>query len=390
MNLLPQGEQLPLIYVATPESMATCVAELAQVPAFAFDLEFDRDHYTYGFDLCLMQIASATHCYLIDPKGDIDIRLIFPLLESRDILKVVHCSGEDLRLLHSMQCFPKNLADTEVYAKLLNYDRPSLGAMIQQLFGVELDKKLQKINWALRPLGPAQQEYAANDVLYLLAMKTELERQATEKNLLPFIAEENELLSTTIHQMGPKENFLKKADLQYLSPYDQYVLNGVFRYRDGLAQQQNKPAHYIMNEDTVRSLAFDDITEGDWPNIKGVHPILKSSAGREKLFDTVEMLYTKADELKLSRKRSYPTVPEDGFQAEKARLEHLKATVFSPIQQAIAAIYGEHAMRFILSTSAITPIIQGQAKIGELKTAYRRQMVRQMADKLGIDLTPFE
>ena len=56
--------------------------------------------------------------------------------------------------------------------------------MIQQLFDTELDKKLQKVNWGLRPMKPEQLHYAANDVLYLLQMKAVLEQQAAEKNMI--------------------------------------------------------------------------------------------------------------------------------------------------------------------------------------------------------------
>ncbi len=297
-SLLPAPAKIPVTYVTSADALASCINQLEQAREIAFDLEFDRDNYTYGFNLCLMQIASATHCFLIDPKADLDITLIFPLLEDPDIQKVVHCSSEDLRLLHSLKCYPTNLADTEVYAKLLNYERTSLGAMIQQLFGIELDKKMQKVNWVVRPLKQEQLIYAANDVLYLLHMKAALEEQAAAKNMLPFLQDENNLLSTTIHSLEPKDNFLKKSDLLYLSPYHQYVLNGLFCYRDNIAQQQNKPAHYIMNEETVRNLASSKISYTDWQHINSLHPAVKSKEGQDMLFSFIKKLRADANENK--------------------------------------------------------------------------------------------
>jgi len=389
-NLLPAPPKLPVIYVSTAEALNSCIHQLAQADEIAFDLEFDRDNYTYGFTLCLMQIASITHCYLIDPAADLDIAMIFPLLQDPAIQKVVHCSSEDLRLLHSLKCYPVNLVDTELYAKLLNYERTSLGALIQQLFGIELDKKMQKVNWVLRPLRPEQLDYAANDVLYLLPMKAELERQAAGKNILPFLQEENHLLAATIHQLEPKDNFLKKSDLLYLSPYHQYVLNGLFRYRDRIAQEQNKPAHYIMNEETVRNLASNKIKQTDWQYTKGIHPAVKSNEGRDKLFNCINKLRSDAHEKNLSHKRNYPDTPNGHFLTVKAKWEQVKASTFTKIQNDIAAHYGEHAMRFIFSTATVNAIVQGQLKIGGIKTPYKQMLVRNTAQKLGIDLTEYE
>ena len=389
-NLLPAPKKLTVTYITTADALASCIQELEQVKEIAFDLEFDRDNYTYGFNLCLIQIASANHCYLIDPKAGLNISLIFPLLENSAIHKVVHSSSEDLRLLHSLKCYPANLADTELYAKLLNYERTSLGAMIQQLFGIELDKKMQKVNWGLRPLSQQQLNYAANDVLYLLQMKAELEKQVAVKNMLPFLQEENNLLATTIHSLEPKQNFLKKSDLLYLSPYRQYILNGVFRYRDSVAKQQNKPAHYIMNEETVRNLEANIISRAHWQNIKGIHPVLKSNEGENKLFEHIQKLTTDANSKKLSVKKSRIDTSNESFQAEKSRKDLLKTSIFTPIQNEIAANFGEHAMRFIFSTSTIDTILQGELKIGEMKTPYRKMLIKNAAQKLGIDLSEYQ
>jgi ribonuclease D len=389
-SLLPAPEKLPVTYVTTTDALAGCIYQLEKATEIAFDLEFDRDNYTYGFNLCLMQIASATHCYLIDPKADLDITLAFPLLENAAIQKVVHCSGEDLRLMHSLKCYPTNLADTELYAKLLNYERTSLGALIQQLFGIELDKKMQKVNWVLRPLKAEQLSYAANDVLYLLQMKAALEEQAAEKNILSFLQDENNLLSTTIHSLEPKDNFLKKSDLLYLSPYHQYVLNGLFCYRDSIAQQQNKPAHYIMSEETVRDLASNKISYTDWQNIKGIHPVVKSKEGQNELFAHIKKLNTEANSKKLSLKKNRIDRSDEDFQTERERWDIVKASIFAPIQNEIAANYGEHAMRFIFSTATVNTIVQGRLKIGEMNAPYKKILVKNAAQKLGIDLSGYE
>jgi ribonuclease D len=389
MNMFEQSQSLPISYITTAVDLADCISILADAKTFAVDLEFDRDHYTYGFDLCLMQIATSERCYLVDPKSTLDITPIFPLLESEDFCKIMHCSGEDLRLLHSLQCYPKNLVDTELYAKWLNYERPSLGALLQHLFGLELDKKMQKINWTVRPMKEEQLVYAANDVRYLMALKKELEQQAEEKGLMQFIREENELLSTTIHGNGIKENFLKKNDLQFLGASDQYVLNEMFRYRDRLARTYNKPAHYIMSESLVRSLVFSDLHSPP-VELEGVHYTLKTPSGKKELFKMLEHARHSALEMNLGNKRTRNDNGRLNGGGDRQWQDNERALVFTPIQKAIATKFGEHAVRFILSSTLITSFLQQQAKMGDIKTASRRQLIRDTAKELQIDLTSYE
>jgi ribonuclease D len=208
--------------------------------------------------------------------------------------------------------------------------------------------------------------------------------------MLPFFKDENNLLSSTIHSLEPKDNFLKKSDLLYLSPYHQYVLNGLFCYRDSIAQQQNKPAYHIMNEETVRNLASNKVSNADWQNITGIHPALKSKEGQDMLFEYIEKLHTQASDKKLSRKRKYTDTKNEDFQTERERLDILKASIFVPIQNYISANYGEHAMRFIFSTGTVNTILQGQLKIEELKAPYKKMLVKDAAQKLGIDLSGYE
>ncbi|HSR37930.1 MAG TPA: hypothetical protein VLL95_03370, partial [Phnomibacter sp.] len=90
-------------YIADAAELQHCVDILRQSTVFAFDLEFDRDRYTYGFDLCLMQVATPEVCFLIDPLSKINLQPLFEVFTLPAIRKLVHCPGEDLRLLHSLQ-----------------------------------------------------------------------------------------------------------------------------------------------------------------------------------------------------------------------------------------------------------------------------------------------
>jgi hypothetical protein len=66
-----------------------------------------------------------------------------------------------------------------------------------------------------------------------------------------------------------------------------------------------------------------------------------------------------------------------------------REAVFAPIQKALVVRFGEHAARFILSNGLVTDLIKGSTSISKFKRHYKRELVRNIADELGISLTPY-
>jgi ribonuclease D len=378
-----------LKYITAQTQLDQCVSTLHQATVVAFDLEFDRDRYTYGFDLCLIQIATPDECFVIDPLSEIDLNALFGMFENKAIKKLVHCPGEDLRLLHSLKCYPTNLVDTEVYAKLLNYEQTSLSNMLTATSGIALNKKLQTSNWGKRPLSDAQLEYAAADVLYLFDLEKKLRIEATEKNVLHMVEQEFEVLNEIVYTLEPKENFIKKNDRQFMSPYDQYVLNELFKYRDSLARIKNKPAHQIIPETVLRLLAYKKIVVNDLPAQTGIHPMFRSAKELALLAKRWHDMHTEADTANLSKQREGQTFSDaerQAFEQKKQMFENARLQIFQPIQQWIATAYGEQTMRYILSTTLVNEILRGDAKLSMLKPAYRMALIQQAAKDLAVDI----
>jgi ribonuclease D len=379
-------------YIADAAGLQHCVDILRQSTVFAFDLEFDRDRYTYGFDLCLMQVATPEVCFLIDPLSKINLQPLFEVFTLPAIRKLVHCPGEDLRLLHSLQCYPVNLVDTEVVAKLLNYEQTSLSAMLQLHCGVSIDKKLQTSNWGRRPLSEAQLQYAASDVIYLFELERKLVGLAAEKNLVWAVEAEMLQLNSLRYNLEDRQDFLKKNDRFFMSPYDQYVLNELFRWRDQLARQKNKPAHQIMAEEVLRQVAYSKLPPTQVPTQHGVHPVLKSADMIRQLEQAFQGFHAAAKANGLSRKRAGQGLTEEErmqLERSKQQTEAAKKQVFQPIQQLLASQWGEHAGRFLFSTTLVNDILRGAVRIGQMQPSYRAELVQQAAQKLQLDISPW-
>jgi ribonuclease D len=335
-------------------------------------------------------VATPNACYVIDPFADIDLEGLYELFEDARILKIMHSPGEDLRLLHALQCYPKNLFDTEVTARLLNYEQTSLAAMLQEKLSHAMCKQQQRSNWLRRPLTPEQLQYAADDVAFLHALKAVLEAEASEMGLMPYVLEEQAALSTTIYQQEDKAFFLKPADLRTLSPYEQHVLNALFVHRDELARQLNRPAYQIMDEPLVRSLADGTLAPRDLPDAKGLYGGFRNSGFAAKLSARLETIRDEADDMALSHNPPPRQRFSNSERVDREAANRDKEEKFVPVQQALVERFGEHAARFILSNGTVNDLLKRMTTIGSLKRAYKQELVRSIAGELAIDLSAYE
>lgn len=367
--------------------MQHCLNTLHSQQRLAFDLEFDSHRHAYGTTLCLIQVATPEACYIIDPLAGIRLGGLYDVFGDEQIQKIVHSPGEDLRLLHSLECYPKNLFDTEVVAKLLNYEQTSLAAMLELKLGYSLNKAQQRSNWLRRPLSEEQIQYAAEDVTGLHALQESLLAEAEAKGIMSFVAEEQSALSTTIYKAEPKDSFLKTGDLANLSPYDQHILNALFIYRDELAKSLNKPAYQVMDESLLRDVASGAIAPVDAPFAKGVYGGYRNERFGRQLATKLKSIQTEAEDLALSRRRP-PRQYTDG-RVNKAAMMEQKEAIFTPIQQVLAQRFGEHAGRFILSNGTVTEVLKGNMKIGQIKRQYKGALIREIAAAAGIDISAY-
>ncbi len=94
-----------------------------------------------------------------------------PLFASPAVEKVFHGAEYDLACLKRDFGFEiLNLFDTRLALRTLGMQPSGLADVLAQEFGVTLDKRYQRADWAKRPLPPPQLEYARFDTHYLLSL----------------------------------------------------------------------------------------------------------------------------------------------------------------------------------------------------------------------------
>ncbi len=123
-------------YIRTQTEFDRAANYLTTCTEIAIDLEFDRNRYRYGFNMCLIQIEANDIIYIIDPVNSeiSNYQPLWDILENPAILKIMHSPNEDISLLKIQGCKLRNLGDTEYAARLQNVKTVSLGALLELFF----------------------------------------------------------------------------------------------------------------------------------------------------------------------------------------------------------------------------------------------------------------
>ncbi|MDB6452645.1 ribonuclease D [Falsirhodobacter sp. 20TX0035] len=150
-------------------------------PVVAIDTE------TMGLDprrdrLCVVQLSAGdgnAHLVQID-KGQTRAPNLERLLTDPAVVKLFHYGRFDIAALQN--AFGVRTAPvwcTKIASKMIRTftDRHGLKYLLAELVGVDVSKQQQTSDWGAAELTDAQKEYAASDVLYLHALKTELEHR---------------------------------------------------------------------------------------------------------------------------------------------------------------------------------------------------------------------
>lgn len=382
----------PVLIVQSEQDFQTSLKHIHSCDEIAIDLEFDKNFYRYGFNLCLVQIFTGKMCYLIDPlSSKIQIEQLFPILENDNIQKVCFSFDEDLRLLHSLGCIPKNLYDLSIVTRLLNYPSISLNNLLEDVLNVDTGSSSQQSNWYRRPLLKNQKLYAANDVLYLLKLKQTLQQQADQNGISKWIEQENRLLNDLDYRGIEHNEMIREKDMNGFSEYEWHIYKKLILWRDEKARKFNKPPFQIIHKDLLEKIANDSRTLMDWQNTKNVFRKVKTEKVKTELLQLLKEANEEAKQKNLSATepaRKQPT-PEEQRQmrAQKKEINEVKRTFFVPVKTWIEENLGVEVASYLLSNRVIEEIITGTN--GQLPD-YKKELILKSANVLNLNTEVLE
>lgn len=249
----------PLIMVEDAETLASVVEMLKSEPAIAVDTEADSLHH-FQEKLCLIQISDPHRDYIVDPLKVPDLSPLQQVFSNPDQVKVLHGADYDVvSLKRDHRLETRNIFDTMLASQFLGFPHIGLADLIERFFGIEIDKRYQRHDWASRPLLPEHLDYARGDTHWLLALREIMSYKLEKAGRLEHVLEECQLIEA--REWGgriadPTVDFLRIRGAVGLDDVGLRILRAVVVYRSEQARQMDRPAFKVIPDDRLLELAF--------------------------------------------------------------------------------------------------------------------------------------
>ncbi len=274
------------MYIANQEDLCAFVKRASSSPVLAIDTEFLREK-TYYAKLCLIQMATEDEVALIDPFAVDDLRVLAPLLNNENIVKLFHAGGQDLEILYrTVGSLPKPLFDTQIAASLLGYTQQvGYAALVHSELGFTLKKADSYTDWSKRPLSNSQLSYAADDVLYLPRLYANMYQKLLEQGRLAWLTPDfEELIDPKRYHIDVYERFRKLKRASSLNRKQLSAAREVTAWREIEAQKRDIPRKWILSdEQIVEACKREPSSLDDLFMIRGIKEHLSTKDARSVL-----------------------------------------------------------------------------------------------------------
>jgi ribonuclease D len=241
--------------VETPAQLAPLLAALDRSDEAALDTEADN-LYHYRTRVCLLQFLVAGDIYLVDVLAPLDLAPLWERLAKKHLL--MHGSDFDVRLLFDLCGFrAKSLFDTMLAAQLLNRQRIGLAALLEEHFGVALDKDSQTANWSKRPLTKKLLDYSALDVFYLPKLRDILTHELAKLDRLDWLDQQCQRQIESGMNGFPRddENAWRIGRSERLHAQGLAVLHAVWHWREEWARKLDVPPFKVTGNDMLMKIS---------------------------------------------------------------------------------------------------------------------------------------
>ncbi len=244
-------------FIDDREALERACAGLAGDGVCAVDTEFMRES-TYYPQLALIQLASDSRLVCVDPLAIDDLAPLAALFADSKVVKVFHSPSQDLEILYQkFAAVPAPVFDTQLAAAVLGYNHQvSYADLVRDVLGVSLEKKHTRADWTRRPLSADELDYAMDDVRYLLPMYTEMRTRLETGGRLAWIEKD-------LADLARAENYAVDLDhlwqrlkgVQKLKGEKLWIASELCRWREQIAQRQNRPRRWIVKDEALVEIA---------------------------------------------------------------------------------------------------------------------------------------
>ena len=246
------------MFLEDPKAAAGRLGAMSAVREIAVDTEGASFH-RYVDRVYLLQLSTRDHSAIVDPltvPPDV-LAPLGALLEDPAVETVFHDADYDLRLLYQDYGWHvRRVFDTRIAAQLLGIKAFGLAALLESHFGVRLDKKHQRADWSMRPLTPEMLEYAAQDTMYLLALRDRLRDDLDRRGRLAWAREEfDRLEGTRWPDEDPATAFMRVKGSRDLTRRELAVLRELVAWREDVARHMDRATFRVIGHEQLLDIS---------------------------------------------------------------------------------------------------------------------------------------
>ena len=275
-------------WISTQADLEAWAKKLEQATWIAIDTESDSFH-RFREKVCLVQMTALGQDVLIDPLALGTLAPLMPVLENPRITKIFHDAGYDLICLkRDFGVVVRGLFDTMLASRILGERHFGLAALLRTRYAFEADKRLQRSDWAVRPLSQAQMDYARYDTHFLPQLALDLTKELEAAGRLSWALEDFERLPEIAERAqsrsGPRDpdSFWRVQGVKTLSAQGKGMLKELYQARERIAERLDRPAFKVMSDDVLMQLAHEPPAQvGDLAPRPGARRSSAARFGRE-------------------------------------------------------------------------------------------------------------
>ncbi|MCW2574762.1 MAG: 3-5 exonuclease [Modestobacter sp.] len=234
--------------------------------------------YRYGQSAYLVQIRrDGAGTGLIDPVPLPDLSAVQAAIG--DAEWVLHAANQDLPCLAELGLVPTRLFDTELAARLAGLPRVGLGAVVESLLGLSLQKGHSAADWSTRPLPEDWLVYAALDVEVLVDLRNALAAILEEQGKTEWARQEFEAILAAGPPAPKVDPWRKTSGMHGLRNRRQLAMvRALWQARDELARRRDiAPGRVLPDAAIVSAVQADPKTEGALLEL----PVFRGRANRK-------------------------------------------------------------------------------------------------------------
>jgi len=242
-------------FVTTDSQLAALVDRLAGHAHLAFDTEFVSEH-TYRSQLCLIQVAAPGTLAVIDTLKVRELEPFWRLLTDPGRTTIVHAGREEMGfILHAIQARPASLFDVQVASGLVDHDYPAgYASIVRRFLNLPTNKGETRTDWRMRPLSPAQLEYALDDVRHLERLWRKLEGKLATAGRTAWMQQEMLSWQDDVEESFVRKRWRRVSGLNGLSRRELAIARELWHWRDGIASDRDMPPKRVLRDDLLVEL----------------------------------------------------------------------------------------------------------------------------------------